>query len=75
LGLGEIPSSLLYIGFGIPYISTGTWKNSKLSPLYKLWDLEKFRALTTSLLYIGFGTMKNFELFLSIEAIPSFPPL
>ena len=28
----------------LPHISSGTWKNFELSPLYKLWDLEKFRA-------------------------------
>ena len=25
--------------------SLWTWKNSELSPLYRLWDLDKFRTL------------------------------
>ena len=38
LGIEKILSSPLYIG-------PGTWENSDLSPLHRLWDFEKFRAL------------------------------
>jgi len=45
-------------------------------PLYRLWD----RIFPSSPLYGGFGTLKNSQLFLSIEAlglriVPTFPSL
>ena len=44
----------------------GTWKNSELWPIYRLWDFEKFRALP---LYRVRGTCKNSELLLYREGL------
>ena len=48
VGFREIPSCLKDLEkFRAPplYRGNGIWKNPELSPLYMLWDLEKFQAL------------------------------
>ena len=49
LGLGKIQSSAIHIG-------CGTWKDSGIWPIYRVWDLQKFLALP---LYRFRGTGKN----------------